>query len=79
MSPEFDEDRLCGDIPNAGRAVERGRDDARAPSGLKAAARTIPSALSWPTALPVLAFQMRAVPSSEAVTMRAPSGLNDAE
>ena len=30
MSPEFDEDRLCGDIPNAGRAVKRGRDDARA-------------------------------------------------
>jgi hypothetical protein len=31
MSPEFDKDRLCGDIPNAGRIVKRCRDDARAP------------------------------------------------
>ena len=52
----------------------------RDPSGLKAAERTSPS---WPprtaTALPVTASQTRAVLSSDAVTMRAPSGLKAAE
>jgi len=64
-------------VPKARRVVIRGGDDAR-PIGGEGRTR---HRSSWPRNAmifrPVAAFQIRAVPSQEAVTMRAPSGEKD--
>ena len=73
-------DRLAGrGVPDARGVVPRRRDDAR-PVGAEGGGTTGPW---WPLrtaiALPVAASQTRAVLSSDAVTMRDPSGLKAAE